>query len=533
MSLATPKKQRLDELLVARGLAESRAQAKALIMTGRVRRGTERLDKPGKEFASDTELTVEQPPRFVSRGGEKLAAAIAHFGIDLRGAHLLDVGASTGGFTDCALQAGAASAVCLDVGRAQLHAKLRNDPRVTNLEKVNARHLTPSDLPRDTFDAVVMDLSFISLCSVLPAVWSFVQEGTGVLVALVKPQFEAGKAEVDKGRGVIRDAAVQEAALAKVRDFALAELPAAELVGHIDSPIKGADGNREFLLALRKRLASDIHSDEEPDTARREATVNTKEQGMPAAGISGILSELPAQYVGAGRGTVVITPDATQRQDALATQKPTVIESSLPASMTGKEIRAKAKELYPSGQKFTNAATGRIIEMVSRARGELAYHGANLRTLKIMPHLKELVENAIPLFENTGDSKHWLHYGAATVIDGEAFFVRLVVFESNQRKFQLDIFHDAQITPREEFEGAPSPGRSLITNEDAGGRGPSRDIAVKWWQLVKERESLEAKGSSLQGLPDKTNRVAKQTSNKQPCASHRLAKMKPSAAETE
>jgi len=253
MSPTTPKKQRLDELLVARGLAESRAQAKALIMAGRVRCGTERLDKPGKEFAADIELTVEQPPRFVSRGGEKLAAALAHFALDLRGAHILDVGASTGGFTDCSLQAGAASAVCLDVGRAQLHAKLRSDPRVTNLEKVNARHLAPSDLPRSEFDAVVMDLSFISLCAVLPAVWPFVREGTGVLVALVKPQFEAGKTEVDKGRGVIRDAAVQDAALAKVRDFALAELPHAELVGHIDSPIKGADGNREFLLVLKKR----------------------------------------------------------------------------------------------------------------------------------------------------------------------------------------------------------------------------------------------------------------------------------------
>jgi len=254
-----PKKQRLDEVLVARGLAASRAQAKALIMSGRVLHGTARLDKPGKEVASDIELCVEQPPRFVSRGGEKLAAALAHFAIDLRGAHLLDVGASTGGFTDCALQAGAATAVCLDVGRAQLHAKLRADPRVTNLEKINARHLAAGDLPRSEFDAIVMDLSFISLCAVLPAVWPFLRAG-GPLVALVKPQFEAGKAEVDKGRGVIRDPAVQDAALQRVRDFALAELPHAELLGHIDSPIKGADGNREFLLALRRRAAADFHA---------------------------------------------------------------------------------------------------------------------------------------------------------------------------------------------------------------------------------------------------------------------------------
>ena len=245
------KKLRLDELLVARGLAESRAQAKALIMSGRVLRGTERLDTPGKDFPEDIELTVEQPPRFVGRGGEKLAAAVEKFALDFRGAHVLDVGASTGGFTDCALQAGAADVVCVDVGRAQLHARLRADPRVTNLEKINARFLRAGDLPRGEFDAIVMDLSFISLKAVLPAVWPLLR-AAGTLVALVKPQFEAGKTEADKGRGVIRDAAVQEAALAGVRDFALAELPHAKLIGTMDSPIAGADGNREFLLCLRK-----------------------------------------------------------------------------------------------------------------------------------------------------------------------------------------------------------------------------------------------------------------------------------------
>jgi 23S rRNA (cytidine1920-2'-O)/16S rRNA (cytidine1409-2'-O)-methyltransferase len=249
--MSAPAKLRLDELLVARGLAESRAQAKALIMSGRVFHGTERLDKPGKVFLEDLAIVVEQPPRFVSRGGEKLSAALEHFRLDLRGAHVLDVGASTGGFTDCALQAGAGDVVCVDVGRAQLHAKLRRDPRVTNLEKVNARHLQRGDLPRSEFDAVVMDLSFISLQAVLPPVWPLLRAG-GHLVALVKPQFEAGKAEVDKGRGVIRDPAVQEAALTSVRDFALRTLPGVRLVGAIDSPIKGADGNREFLLCLQK-----------------------------------------------------------------------------------------------------------------------------------------------------------------------------------------------------------------------------------------------------------------------------------------
>jgi len=243
---------RLDELLLARGLCASRAQARALVMSGRVRHGTERLEKPGKEMPVEIELTVDQPPRFVSRGGDKLAAYLERFPVDLRGAHVLDVGASTGGFTDCVLQAGAASVTCVDVGTAQLHDKLRRDPRVTNLEKVNARTLDPSVLPRPAYDAVVMDLSFISLRSVLPAVWPCLQPG-GVLIALVKPQFEAGKAEADRGRGVIRDDAVRARVLAEVRAFALGELAGAVLHGECESPVHGADGNREFLLGLNKR----------------------------------------------------------------------------------------------------------------------------------------------------------------------------------------------------------------------------------------------------------------------------------------
>jgi 23S rRNA (cytidine1920-2'-O)/16S rRNA (cytidine1409-2'-O)-methyltransferase len=244
-------RRRLDDILVARGLAASKTQAKALVMAGRVFSGTQRLDKPGREFPDECELAVASPPRFVGRGGEKLAAALEHFRIDLGGAHVLDVGASTGGFTDCALQAGAADVVCVDVGRAQLHARLRSDPRVTNIERLNARNLKASDLPRARFDAVVMDLSFISLRSVLPAVWPFAAPG-GVVVALVKPQFEAGKEHADRGRGVIRDPAVRAAALASVADFARSSLPGARVEGSIDSPIAGADGNREFLLCLRK-----------------------------------------------------------------------------------------------------------------------------------------------------------------------------------------------------------------------------------------------------------------------------------------
>jgi len=244
-------KHRLDELLVVRGLAPTRAQAKALIMSGRVRHGTERLDKPGKEYAAGFALVIDQPPRFVSRGGEKLAAFLEKFPVDLAGRHLLDVGASTGGFTDCALQAGAVSATCVDVGHGQLHEKIRRDPRVTNLEKTNARHLAAGALPRATYDFIVMDLSFISLKSVLPAVWPFLFPG-GMLIALVKPQFEAGKAEVDKGAGIIRDDAVRHRVLAEVRAFALRELPGAALRGEMECPVHGADGNREFLLGLSK-----------------------------------------------------------------------------------------------------------------------------------------------------------------------------------------------------------------------------------------------------------------------------------------
>ena len=247
------KRVRLDELLLQRGLAESRAQAQALILAGRVSHGTARLEKPGKAVPENLEVTVAQPPRFVSRGGEKLVAALAHFALDLQGSQVLDVGASTGGFTDCVLQAGAAAVTCVDVGRAQLHARLRADPRVTNLEQINARHLRPSDLPRPDYDAIVMDLSFISLSAVLPAVWPLLRPG-GSLVALVKPQFEAGKAEVDRGRGVIRDPAVQDAALARVRTAAV-QLPWVEDRGAIDSPLRGADGNREFLLCLRRRTS--------------------------------------------------------------------------------------------------------------------------------------------------------------------------------------------------------------------------------------------------------------------------------------
>jgi len=250
--MPSPKKLRLDELLVEQGLADSRSKAKALILAGKVLLGTERLDKPGRSLPVESQLTVEQPPRFVSRGGEKLEGFLDQFEISMAGLTILDVGASTGGFTDCCLQRGATNATCVDVGRAQMHNKLIQDPRVTNLEKTNGRHLKPGDLPRDSYPRIVMDLSFISLTKVLPAVWPFLEPG-GCLIALVKPQFEARKEEVDAGRGIIRDEAIHERVLAEIRDFALKELPGAKLIGTMDSPIKGTDGNREFLIGLLKK----------------------------------------------------------------------------------------------------------------------------------------------------------------------------------------------------------------------------------------------------------------------------------------
>ena len=244
---------RLDELLVSLGLAPTRAQAKSLIMAGRVRLGTERLDKPGKEYPSDAPITLDQPPRFVGRGGEKLEAALNAFKIELTGAAVLDVGASTGGFTDCALQRGAAHVTAIDVGRAQMHSKLLADPKVTSIEQLNARHLKRGDLPRDSYDAVVIDVSFISLRLILPAVWPFLRAG-GMLVALVKPQFEAGRKDADAGHGVIRDPAVRGRVIAEITGFA-AGLPDARVVGTIASPIAGADGNQESLMAVVRQPA--------------------------------------------------------------------------------------------------------------------------------------------------------------------------------------------------------------------------------------------------------------------------------------
>ncbi len=250
---ARENKFRLDELLVRQGLCPTRSQARALIMAGKVRRGEDEvLDKPGKTYPESTPLLLESPPRFVGRGGDKLEHFLESYPLPVEGKAILDVGASTGGFTDCVLQRGAGSVICVDVGHGQLHAKLRADPRVINLERVNARNLTAGQLPQPSFDGIVMDLSFISLRLVLPAVWALLEPG-GWLVALVKPQFEAERKEVDRGSGVIRDEAVQLRVLSGIRAYCLENLRGSEEIGAVDSPLRGADGNREFLLGVRKK----------------------------------------------------------------------------------------------------------------------------------------------------------------------------------------------------------------------------------------------------------------------------------------
>lgn len=237
-------KKRLDVLLVERGLAETRLQAQALVLAGRVRG----FDKAGTLIDEAAELELEARPRFVSRGGEKLAHALETLEVSVAGEDCLDIGASTGGFTDCLLQAGAARVCALDVGRAQLHERLRADPRVTVLERVNARRLTCGELPfAPTF--VTCDVSFISVRLVLPPALACAVPGWRALV-LVKPQFEAGRADVGKG-GVVRDPAVHRRVLDEVR--AAAEDFGADVIGECDSGLPGPKGNREFFLLLRER----------------------------------------------------------------------------------------------------------------------------------------------------------------------------------------------------------------------------------------------------------------------------------------
>lgn len=253
--MSSVKKIRADELLFLQGKAESRSQAKILIMAGQVRSGRDALvAKPSQLLPETTELSVELPPRFVSRGGEKLAGAIERFGVPVAGCDALDIGASTGGFTDCLLQNGAVHVTSVDVGHGQLHLKLRRDARVANLEKVNARALDEVALPRAEYDLVVGDLSFISLKKILEPAWRRVKVG-GALIMLIKPQFEATREEAARAGGVIKDPAIQARVCDEVLAFARERLAGFSLEGLCDSPIRGGDGNREFLFCARKKAA--------------------------------------------------------------------------------------------------------------------------------------------------------------------------------------------------------------------------------------------------------------------------------------
>ena len=241
-------KPRLDELLVQRGLAESRAQAQRLICAGAVRVNGQPAPKAGHTVPADAVVSVTQPERFVSRGGEKLEEAFRCFGLTVTGLVCLDVGASTGGFTDCLLQHGAARVYAVDVGHGQFHWKLRNDPRVVLKEGVNARYLRPGDLPEQPALAAV-DVSFISLTKILPAVKELLAMG-GEIVALIKPQFEAGRKQVGKG-GVVRDAGVQQQVIGDIREFGTQHL-GLEWLGVCVSPLKGPAGNVEFLAHWKR-----------------------------------------------------------------------------------------------------------------------------------------------------------------------------------------------------------------------------------------------------------------------------------------
>jgi len=242
------KKLRLDHLIFERGLADSTNQAQRLIMAGLVYVNGQKSDKAGRKVLSDIELEVRETLRYVSRGGLKLEGALEFFPFESKGAVCLDVGASTGGFTDCLLQNGAVKVYAVDVGHGQLHYKMQQDERVINLEKTHVRLLTPEIIP-ESVDALVMDTSFISLERVLPPSWPFLKVG-GWCVALIKPQFEVDAKHLKKG--VVRDDAIRQQAVDKIVSFVKSTLAGVEVVGVTESPIHGPKGNVEFLLGLKR-----------------------------------------------------------------------------------------------------------------------------------------------------------------------------------------------------------------------------------------------------------------------------------------
>ncbi|MEY2599455.1 MAG: hypothetical protein RLZZ244_402 [Verrucomicrobiota bacterium] len=243
-------KQRLDLLLVERGLAESRERAQRAIMAGGVWVEGQRMDKPGTRVSVESEVSVRSAERYVGRGGLKLEGALAGFGIRPEGWVCLDVGASTGGFTDCLLQHGAARVYALDVGHSQLDWKIRSDARVVVQERVNCRYLTENEVP-ERVDFLVADVSFISLTLILPAALARVRPG-GMAVVLVKPQFELRREDVERG-GVVRDPALRAQAVERIRLWVEGQ-PGLSWNGVMESPILGGDGNQEFLAWIKKSL---------------------------------------------------------------------------------------------------------------------------------------------------------------------------------------------------------------------------------------------------------------------------------------
>jgi 23S rRNA (cytidine1920-2'-O)/16S rRNA (cytidine1409-2'-O)-methyltransferase len=249
-------RERLDKLLVARGLADTRQKAQALILAGEVFVHGQRVDKPGKVV--DEHSTVEvrlDRAAYVGRGGLKLEAAMAKFELSVEQAGCLDVGASTGGFTECLLRRGAARVVALDVGKGQLHWRLRSDPRVTVMEGRNARYLKPSDFSM-SFDLVTIDVSFISLTQILPVLVPLLKPG-GFILALIKPQFEVGKGEVGKG-GIVQDSDKHREVVSRIQMFAQQRLSLV-VRGLMESPVLGAEGNKEFFILLAKDAEAARH----------------------------------------------------------------------------------------------------------------------------------------------------------------------------------------------------------------------------------------------------------------------------------
>ena len=249
---------RADELLVKQGLVESRSKARCLIELGRVVDSIGiTIDKPSKKINASTQLKVIQGLPYVSRGGEKLAHFLEQKSISVEQKDILDVGASTGGFTDCLLQRGARSATCVDVGHGQLHKQLLLDARVTNLEGIHAKELNQHTLPHTTYPIVVVDLSFISIQQVLATIWQRVAPD-GLMITLIKPQFEVARAYAFKQRGIIKDSKVHQQVISEI-ETTVRQLPQALILGTLESPIKGGDGNTEFLLGIVKQKAPINH----------------------------------------------------------------------------------------------------------------------------------------------------------------------------------------------------------------------------------------------------------------------------------